>query len=314
MTAAARTMRRSMNNHDNTAGAEASAVFPASGNALPMEPGFYNMDCMEALRRFPDSFFDLAIVDPPYGGGYVAQDHATGLHGGGSSWAGNERGRWGQRFDRYHIGPAAVSGGGGHPDSRVKAQTDATLTAAPIKATRTGGTWAAKYSPQEGGFDAASVKHWDIAPSGEYFAELARVSKQQIIWGGNYFDLPPTRCFIVWDKQQPEDFSMAMCEYAWTSFDGNAKLYRRSPQGTKADPRFHPTQKPVQLYMWLLGRYAKPGNRILDTHVGSASSLIACHRAGMQYWGFEIDPEYYRLAAKRLQRETAQIGLADLGL
>lgn len=104
-----------MNNHDNTAGAEASAAFPASGNALPMEPGFYNMDCMEALRRFPDSFFDLAIVDPPYGGGYVAQDHATGLHGGGSSWAGNERGRWSQRFDRYHIGPAAVSGGGGAP-------------------------------------------------------------------------------------------------------------------------------------------------------------------------------------------------------
>lgn len=161
--------------------------------------------------------------------------------------------------------------------------------------------------------DGADIRHWDIAPPPEYFRELARVSKHQIIWGGNYFDLPPTRCFVVWDKCQGEDFSMAMCEYAWTSFNGNAKLIRMPPQGTSAERRFHPTQKPVKLYSWLLGRYAKDGMRILDTHAGSASSLVACERAGgLQAWGFEIDPEYYRMASERLAAERAQVNLFDL--
>lgn len=94
-----------------------------------------------------------------------------------------------------------------------------------------------------------------------------------------------------------------MCEYAWTSFNDNAKLFECAPQGTKKDPRIHPTQKPVRLYEWLLERYAKPGYKILDTHVGSASSLIACRRAGLEYWGFEIDPVYFKMANERLQKE-----------
>ena len=160
----------------------------------------------------------------------------------------------------------------------------------------------------------ADIRHWDFAPPREYFDELARVSKAQIIWGGNYFDLPPTRCFVVWDKQQSEQFSMAMCEYAWTSFNQNAKLFRCAPQGTAAEKRIHPTQKPVKLYTWLLKMYAKPGMKILDTHAGSASSLVACHRAGLEAWGFEIDPVYYKLASERLARECAQVGLADFGM
>lgn len=103
---------------------------------------------------------------------------------------------------------------------------------------------------------------------------------------------------------------MAMAEYAWTSFNSNAKVFEAAPQD-KA--RFHPTQKPVTLYEWILNMYAKPGDTILDTHVGSASSLIACHNRGFKYVGFEIDEEYYRMAKKRLDDETAQINLFDYG-
>lgn len=150
-----------------------------------------------------------------------------------------------------------------------------------------------------------------MAPPQAYFDELARISKEQIIWGGNYFPLPPTRCFVVWDKCQPENFSMAMAEYAWTSFNDNAKIYRRPPQG-KPGERFHPTQKPVELYTWLLERYAQDGYKILDTHAGSASSLVACRRRGLAAWGFEIDPVYYELASKRLAAEQAQVNIYDL--
>ena len=163
-----------------------------------------------------------------------------------------------------------------------------------------------------GGDTPTSIKHWDVAPPPEYFDELARVSKHQIIWGGNYFDLPPTRCFLVWSKLIPEDFTMSMCEYAWTSFNDNAKLFSCAPQGTMREKRIHPTQKPVKLYTWILARYAKPGFKILDTHVGSASSLIACHKAGLQYVGFELDPVYYKLAAERLAKETAQVNIFDI--
>lgn len=142
---------------------------------------------------------------------------------------------------------------------------------------------------------------------------MFRVSRDQIIWGGNYFRLPPTRCFLVWEKQIPENFSMAMCEYAWTSFFANAKIYKKGSQSTTWEKRFHPTQKPIALYEWLLKNYAKPGFKILDTHVGSASSLIACHRGGFDFWGFEIDPDYYRMASERLERERAQV-MMDLGI
>ena len=147
---------------------------------------------------------------------------------------------------------------------------------------------------------------WDVAPGEEYFKELFRISRNQIIWGGNYFELPPSRCFLIWDKQFGVNFSMAMCEYAWTSFNTNAKIFRYSPMGRPDDPRFHPTQKPVALYEWLLNMYAKEGDTILDTHTGSASSLIACHRTNHKYIGFEIDETYYKKAKERLERETAQ--------
>lgn len=147
---------------------------------------------------------------------------------------------------------------------------------------------------------------WDIAPGKEYFEELFRISRNQIIWGGNYFDLPPTRCFLIWRKTNvPHDFSMAMAEYAWTSFSGNAKVFDYSAVGQQG--RFHPTQKPPELYKWILTNYAKQGDKILDTHVGSASSLIACYDLGFDYVGFEIDKEYYELASKRLADEMAQV-------
>ena len=149
---------------------------------------------------------------------------------------------------------------------------------------------------------------WDVAPGQDYFEELFRVSRNQIIWGGNYFSLPPTRCFLVWRKLSiSESFSMAMCEYAWTSFNSNAKWFECPPQGDSN--RFHPTQKPIKLYHWILEHYAKPGMKILDTHVGSASSLIACDRMGFDVWGYEIDEDYYKKASERIKRELAQTTL-----
>ena len=232
-----------------------------------MEPGFYNMDCMEAMKTFHDKFFDLAVVDPPYGigadrfnNGAGAKDHAT------LSTA--------KRL-RLNCGSGKLKG-------RILNRSDCS---------------------------------WDSAPpQKEYFEELRRVAKNQIIWGGNYFDLPPTRGIIVWDKIQPwENFSQI--EMAWTSFDTPAALFRYS-NTTSANPehkgKIHPTQKPVALYEWILSRYAKKGDKILDTHVGSASSLIACHRVGLEYWGFEIDPAYYQKAKERLEREKTQVSIMDL--
>ena len=160
-----------------------------------------------------------------------------------------------------------------------------------------------------GGEVRKKIRAWDVAPGKEYFEEHFRVSRNQIIWGGNYFDLPTNRNFIVWRKTNiPEDFTMAMCEYAWTSFNENAKLYECAPQDKS---RFHPTQKPVSLYQWILGRYAQKGDIILDTHAGSASSLVACHSMGHQFVGFEIDPDYYQKARERLELEMAQTSLFD---
>lgn len=100
---------------------------------------------------------------------------------------------------------------------------------------------------------------WDVAPEQAYFDELFRISRDQIIWGGNYFALPPTRCFLIWKKLTiSESFSMAMAEYAWTSFTGNAKIFEAAPQGNAKEERFHPTQKPIALYSWILSKYAKP--------------------------------------------------------
>ncbi len=150
---------------------------------------------------------------------------------------------------------------------------------------------------------------WDSSPpKQEYFTELERISRHRIIWGGNYFAMPPTRCFLIWDKQQPEGVSFASCEYAWTSFDQSAKtLYHRPINADLV--RIHPTQKPVRLYNWILKNHAKPGQRILDTHLGSGSSAIAAHYFGVDFVGCEIDEHYYSLAVERFNNETAQIAM-----
>ena len=192
----------------------------------------YNMDCMEGMKQFPDKYFDLAIVDPPYG--------------------------------------INISGN-------------------PVR-------------------QAHVKKNWDSkVPDEDYFEELKRVSKSQIIWGGNYYNLPPTQNYIVWDKKQPHDFSLAMCELAWCSIQKPAKMFRYSVLTERN--KIHPTQKPVALYKWLLKNYAKQGDLILDTHVGSASSLIACYQMNFDYIGFEIDKEYFEKAQKRIADEMAQISL-----
>ena len=148
-------------------------------------------------------------------------------------------------------------------------------------------------------------KEWDNSiPSNEYFIQLKRISKNQIIWGGNYFNLPPTRCFLLWDKlDYNSDF--ASHELAWTSFDKNTKCFRRA-RNKGNHIKIHPTQKPVKLYEWLLMNYAKEGDKILDTHLGSGSIAIACHNLGFDLTACELDKEYFDAAMKRLNDHKLQ--------
>ena len=242
----------------------------------------HNIDCMEYLRSLPDNAFDLACVDPPYG-----------------------------------PANAEISGGRKRPFNRFA-----------------GGTRFQQYLPTCGTTEAASpntdsqpdrrnvgeqvrkkIIGWDEAPSEEYFKELFRVSKHQIIWGANYFpNMPPTRCFIVWRKLTiSEQFTMAMAEYAWTSFNTNAKVFECAPQGKKSDPRFHPTQKPVELYTWTFRNFAADGWKILDTHMGSQSSRIAAYALGFDYVGCEIDSEYFDRGCERFDRECRGITTTKQG-
>ena len=152
-------------------------------------------------------------------------------------------------------------------------------------------------------------KDWDNeVPTKEYFYELFRVSKNQIIWGGNYFELPTTRCFVIWDKCQPEGLDQAMCEFAWCSFNKSAKIYKTSVQQMQFT-RIHPTQKPVKLYRWLLEKYTSEGDLILDTHLGSGSIAIACHQMKRKLIAYEIDAEYYEKTCKRFKEQTSQPAL-----
>lgn len=237
----------------------------------------YNMDCMEALKEFPDKYFDLAVVDPPYGAGFTEG-------GGCQGW-----------FAKYH------------QDSGEAADTH------PAPAYNRFGSkdsWFERYKRDVGGDDKKKIIAWDIAPGQEYFDELFRVSRNQIIWGGNYFKLPPTRCFLVWRKRSiSETFTMAMAEYAWTSFNSNAKVFEAAPQGKPGDTRFHPTQKPVELYEWIFRNFAKEGDKILDTHLGSGSSRIAAHNLGLDFTGYEIDETYFQLEEERFAQHTAQMNL-----
>jgi len=240
---------------------------------LPMPPGLYNMDCMAAMKQFPDGFFDLAVVDPPYGINVTGRHKASVLVGGG-----------GRAF-----------GGKSHG----KPKRDGTIP-----------TWASKfYHP----FD-------DTAPPDEGdFRELSRVSKRRIIWGGNFFldYLGAASCIIVWDKKR-RGMDQADCEIAWTNLPGQNRIFDWKWNGMlqqdmkNKEERIHPTQKPVALYEWILQLYAKPGMKILDTHAGSASSLVACHRAGLDAWGYEIDETYYTRAKTRLESEQAQVNIMDL--
>ena len=147
---------------------------------------------------------------------------------------------------------------------------------------------------------------WDNEiPSNEYFSELKRVSKNQIIWGGNYFPLSKYRCFIVWDKMTYIP-TMSQVELAYTSFDSPARYVKIN--STQLN-RFHPTQKPVSLYMWILDNYATKGDKILDTHLGSGSIAIACHDMRFSLDGFELDPDYYAAACQRLKQHQRQLRL-----
>ena len=193
-----------------------------------------NEDCMDLLRRTPDKFYQLAIIDPPYG---------------------------------------------------------INISSNPIR-------------------QKHKKKNWDSEiPNKEYFDELFRVSQNQIIWGGNYFIdyLNNTQCFIIWDKKQPENFSLAMCELAWTSMQSPAKIFRYSVL-TEQD-KIHPTQKPVALYKWLLDKYAKQGDKILDTHLGSGSIAIAAHDYGFELTACELDVDYYNKAIERIKNHISQIKL-----
>ena len=155
-------------------------------------------------------------------------------------------------------------------------------------------------------------KNWDSGvPEETYFDELFRVSKNQIIWGGNYFldFLPSSKSYMIWDKQNDgRDF--AESEFAWSSFCDVARTFRMRPMNMDGG-KIHPTQKPVALYKWLLSRYAKPGDRILDTHGGSGSICIACHDLGYDLTWMELDEDYYKAACERYQNHAAQYNLFD---
>jgi site-specific DNA-methyltransferase (adenine-specific) len=158
------------------------------------------------------------------------------------------------------------------------------------------------------------TKDWDNAiPPKEYFVELRRVSKNQIIWGGNYFInyLENARCFLVWDKQNGTN-SMADAELAWTSLDKPVRMYRGhifKGIGCGNYTTIHPTQKPIKLYEWILEHFTNEGDLILDTHLGSGSIAIACHKMKRKLIGYEIDDEYYEKACKRFENETSQLAL-----
>ena len=212
---------------------------------------FKNIDCMEGMKQYPDKYFDLAIVDPPYG---------IGMDGGNI---------------------------GGNNLGKAKDYTK---------------------------------KQWDDkAPDKEYFNQLFRVSKKQIIWGANHFisRIPfDSSCWVVWDKLNSGNF--ADCELAYTNFNTAVRKFEFRWNGMlqgdmkNKEIRIHPTQKPVALYEWLLKNYAKQGDKILDTHVGSASSLIACYNLGFDCVGFELDEDYFKLASRRIENRKNQMDIFHL--
>jgi len=207
-----------------------------------------NEDNMVLMSRYPDKYFDLAIVDPPYG-----------------------------------LGNRLIKGGRKGSMGSLKKLSD------------------------------NKVEKWDISPKKDYFNELKRVSKNQIIWGGNYFldYLCSTDGFIVWDKMNGTN-PMSDAELAWKSIKGTTRMFRMHHFSAGYDNKIHPTQKPVKLYKWILENYSKPGDKILDTHIGSGSIAIACHDYGFELTGCELDSEYYDKAIQRIKNHTSQTKLFEI--
>ena len=219
---------------------------------------FYNADNLDIMKYYPDKYFSLSIVDPPYG--INAPKMAV-------------------TPCQRKAGSKRLNSGSGKLKNRVLNNLNC---------------------------------EWDNAiPTDDYFKELFRVSKNQIIWGGNYFPLPPSRCILCWDKCQPwENFSQI--ELAWTSFDFPAQIFKFD---NRTGGKIHPTQKPIALYSWLIHKYANKGDRILDTHLGSASIALAIDKAnkadGMEldFVGIELDKDYFDSAMKRFSEGRQQMFL-----
>ena len=229
----------------------------------------YNRDCIDAMREYPDKYFELAIVDPPYGINATTMTMGTHLTRTGDGYPGESVA---QRLRKGRL-----NSGGGKLKNRALLQMNC---------------------------------DWDYEPpKQDYFEQLFLVSRNQIIFGGNYFNLPTTRGIGCWDKLQPwENFSQF--ELIWTSFDCPAFLFRHSNTGgANREEKIHPTQKPVALYLYLLQKFAKPGDKILDTHLGSGSSRIAAHNMCYDFTGFEIDEYYFTLQEERFAAHAAQTSL-----
>ena len=263
-----------------------------------------NCDCMEYMRTLPDNAFDLAVVDPPYGDASCGEADDTHTH---THSAGVESLR--PAIRQVQNGRGGICRGGKPSiDKRERErERDGARHGQGKNCRKPDGTWGYANWRDMGDEVRKKIIEWDVAPKQEYFAELFRVSRNQVIWGGNYFPLPPTRCFLIWRKLTiSESFSMAMAEYAWTSFNSNAKVFEYAPQDTT---RFHPTQKPVALYRWIYQLYASEGMKILDTHLGSGSSRIAAYDAGLDFVGCEIDKVYFDKQEERFSTHAAQQNL-----
>lgn len=199
----------------------------------------YNINCMDLMREVPDKYFELAVVDPPYGIERLKNQHG--------------------RLEKY--------------GDTTQANND--------------------------------------KPDEQYFQQLLRVARNVVVWGGNYFELPPCRCFLAWYKHQPIG-NYSDCEFAWTNMEKPARTFDYPYFGTNGadgDGRIHPTQKPVALYTWIFTNYAKQGDKILDTHLGSGSSRIAAYELGLDFIGCEIDSEFFAKEEERFAAYTAQTSL-----
>lgn len=236
----------------------------------------FHANCMDIMSRYPDGFFDLAVVDPPYG------INAPNMQMGSNKT--RTKGGYPAISTAEQLRKGRLNSGGGKLKNRALNTMDCS---------------------------------WDEEPPPpEYWTELFRVSRNQIVWGGNYFPLPPTRGIIVWDKLQPwENFSQV--EIAWTSFDVPAAIFRLSNTGGRnGEKKIHPTQKPVALYDWVYSKYLKLLNqppdrllRVLDTHLGSGSNRISAHKAGVDFVGCENNQPIYLSQERRYKTFAAQLTL-----